>query len=156
MVIRLLSELEPRERGIIFRVGGRGEIRRRLLDMGVVTGTEVVVKRVAPLGDPVEVSVKGYDLALRKEEAEKIQVQVTEGLLSWAGAGEKVTIKRVRAGWGLQRRLADLGMTPGVEVTVISSGRPGQVVISIRGSRLALGRGVASKIVVRGKGSGGG
>jgi len=154
MVIRALSEMEPRERGVIFRVGGRGEIRRRLLDMGVVTGTEVMVKRVAPLGDPVEVSVKGYDLALRKEEAEKIQVQVTEGLLSWAGAGEKVIIKRVRAGWGLQRRLADLGLTPGVEVTIISSGRPGQVVISIRGSRLALGRGVASKIVVRGKVSG--
>ena len=81
MVIKPLSELEPREKGRIVRVGGRKGIRRRLLDMGVVTGTEVRVQRVAPLGDPVEIRVKGYDLALRKDEAASIQVELGEGKL---------------------------------------------------------------------------
>lgn len=149
MFIRPLSELEPTEQGRIIAVGGGGEIRRRLLDMGIVSGAAVEVQRVAPLGDPVEIKVKGYNLALRKEEAEKIQVELTEELLSRAAPGERVIVSSVKAGWGLQRRLADMGLTPGVEVKVISSGRPGQVVIEVRGSRLALGHGVASKITVR-------
>ena len=78
MVIKPLSELEPTGKGRIVRVGGRKRIRRRLLDMGIVAGAEVEVQRVAPLGDPVEIKVKGYDLALRKEEAENIQVELNE------------------------------------------------------------------------------
>ena len=81
MVIKPLSELEPQEKGRIVKVGGRGGIRRRLLDMGVVTGAMVEVQRVAPLGDPVEIRVKGYDLALRREEATNIQVELSEGTL---------------------------------------------------------------------------
>ena len=81
MVIKSLSELEPMGKGRIVRVGGRKRIRRRLLDMGVVAGAEVEVQRVAPLGDPVEIKIKGYDLALRKEEAENIQVELNEGTL---------------------------------------------------------------------------
>lgn len=149
MVVRPLSELQPPEKGRITRVGGRGDIRRRLLDMGVVMGAEVEVERVAPLGDPVQIKVKGYDLALRRGEAAHIQVELTESILARVASGEKVVILALRAGWGLQRRLADLGLTPGVEVTVISSGRPGQVVLDVRGSRLALGHGIASKIMVR-------
>jgi len=149
MVVRPLSELQPPEKGRITRVGGKGEIRRRLLDMGVVMGAEVEVERVAPLGDPVQIKVKGYDLALRKQEAETIQVELTESILSRVTSGEKVIVLSLRAGWGLQRRLADLGITPGMEIKVISSGRPGQVVLDVRGSRLALGHGVASKIMVR-------
>lgn len=63
-------------------------------------------------------------------------------------SGEIVKLVSIRAGWGLQRRLADLGLTPGVELRVISSGRPGQVVLDVRGSRLALGHGVSAKIMV--------
>jgi ferrous iron transport protein A len=73
--------------------------------------------------------------------------------LSMASPGETVRVTAVRAGWGLQRRLADLGLTPGVKVRVVSSGRPGPVVLDVRGSRLALGYGVANKIMV---GAGGG
>ena len=73
--------------------------------------------------------------------------------LSMVSSGEIVTVLAVRAGWGLQRRLADLGLTPGVRVKVISSGRPGQVVLDVRGSRLALGHGVAGKIMVSAGGS---
>jgi len=62
--------------------------------------------------------------------------------------GEVVKVVTVRAGWGLQRRLADLGLTPGVQIRVINSQRPGPVVIDIRGSRLALGYGIAHKIMV--------
>ena len=149
MVISYLSELVPPEAGRIVRVGGGPEIRRRLVDMGVVAGAVVEVERVAPLGDPVEIRVKGYDLALRKEEAKKIQVEVIRGSLARVAAGEKVVIVGVRAGWGLQRRLADLGLTPGTVVGMVNSGCPGQVVLEVRGSRLAIGHGVADKIIVR-------
>jgi ferrous iron transport protein A len=68
--------------------------------------------------------------------------------LSIASSGDHVKVVSLRAGWGLQRRLADLGLTPGVEIKVVSSGRPGQVVVDVRGSRLALGYGVSGKIMV--------
>jgi ferrous iron transport protein A len=152
MIIRPLSELEPAEAGRIVRVGGRDEIRRRLLDMGVVNGAVVEVQRVAPLGDPVEIRVKGYDLALRKEEARRIQVEVVRGSLARVEAGETVTVAAVKVGWGMQRRLADLGLTPGTEIKMINSGRDGPVVLEIRGSRLALGQDVAAKIIVRPEG----
>jgi len=147
-MMKSLGELEPREKAMIVKVGGGKGIRRRLLDMGVVTGTEVEMQRVAPLGDPVEIKIKGYDLALRKEEAANIQVELIQGMLSRAKAGETVTVIALGAGWGLQRRLADMGLTPGVKVKVISSGRPGQVVVEVRGSRMALGHGVTAKILV--------
>ena len=66
----------PLERGEIVKVGGGKGIRRRLMDMGVVNGAEVLVQRVAPLGDPIEIKIKGYDLALRLEEAANINVEV--------------------------------------------------------------------------------
>lgn len=68
--------------------------------------------------------------------------------LSMASPGETVEVVTVRVGWGLQRRLADLGLTPGVKVRVVSGGKRGAVVLDVRGSRLALGHGVAHKIMV--------
>ena len=68
--------------------------------------------------------------------------------LSMTSSGETVKVSAVKAGWGLQRRLADLGLTPGVKVRVISINKPGQVILDVRGSRLALGHGVAHKIMV--------
>lgn len=153
MSIMSLKELEPMEKGRIIKVGGQGEIRRRLLDMGVVNGAMVEVLRMAPLGDPVQIKVKGYDLALRKEEAGNIQIELTEMMLTRAAAGENVVIAAVRAGWGLKRRLADIGLLPGTEVKIINNGRPGRFVLELRGSRLAIGYGVASKIVVSAAGS---
>lgn len=76
MPIKLLSELKPGEKGKIVRVRGGGSIHRRLLDMGLVSGSEIEVERVAPLGDPMQVRIKGYHLTLRKEEAANIQVEV--------------------------------------------------------------------------------
>ena len=68
--------------------------------------------------------------------------------LSMASPGDLVKVVSIRAGWGLQRRLADMGLTPGVQVRIISSQRPGPVVLEVRGSRLALGHGIAHKIMV--------
>jgi len=74
-----LSELEPGERGVVSKVVGDREVRRRLLDMGLTRGTEVIVVRRAPLGDPVEFLLKGYNLSLRKRESENVYVLVGEG-----------------------------------------------------------------------------
>ena len=76
MPTRSLKELKPGEKGKIAKVGGMGSIHRRLLDMGVVSGSDVEMERVATLGDPIEVKVKGYHLTLRKEEAANVQVEV--------------------------------------------------------------------------------
>jgi len=77
MTAKRLSELKRGEKGRIVKIGGGGSLRRRLLDMGLVSGSEVKMERVAPLGDPIEIKVKGYNLSLRKEEAESIQVEAT-------------------------------------------------------------------------------
>lgn len=74
-----LSELKPGEGGVISRVVGDREIRRRLLDMGLTRGTRIIVVRRAPLGDPVEFLLKGYNLSLRKKESENVYVIVKEG-----------------------------------------------------------------------------
>ncbi len=70
-----LGMLRPGDKAAIVKIGGSGGIRRRLLDMGVTPGTRVEVERVAPLGDPLEVKIKGYHLTLRREEADRIQVK---------------------------------------------------------------------------------
>ena len=74
-----LSDLKPGERGVISRIAGDRELRRRLLDMGLTRGTEIIVVRRAPLGDPVEFLLKGYNLSLRKRECEDVYVLVEEG-----------------------------------------------------------------------------
>ena len=74
-----LSELKPGEKGVVSKVVGDREIRRRLLDMGLTRGTEIIVVRRAPLGDPVEFLLKGYNLSLRKRESENVYVLVEGG-----------------------------------------------------------------------------
>lgn len=59
----------------VSRLGGEGAVRRRIMDMGITKGTDVYVRKVAPLGDPIEVTVRGYELSLRKGEAENIMVE---------------------------------------------------------------------------------
>ena len=70
--------------------------------------------------------------------------------LAMASPGGVVRVLDIRAGRGLARRLADMGLTPGVNIRVINSNRPGPVIIDLRGSRLVLGHGVAQKILVAG------
>lgn len=73
-----LSKLKKGQRAIIVHVGGRGAVKRRMMDMGVVPGSEISVVRVAPFGDPIEFNVKGYSLSLRKSEAANIVVEYVE------------------------------------------------------------------------------
>lgn len=70
-----LSELEIGKKGIVITVGGEGALRRRLLDMGITPKTVVMVRKVAPLGDPIEINLRGYELTLRRDDAQKIQVE---------------------------------------------------------------------------------
>ena len=76
MSVKTLNQLEPGERATIVKAGGETAVRRRILDMGVVKGAEIEAVRVAPLGDPIEFLIKGYNLSLRKSEAQQIQVEV--------------------------------------------------------------------------------
>ena len=59
----------------VVRLNGEGAVKRRIMDMGLTKGTEVYVRKVAPLGDPVEVHVRGYELSLRKADAEMVEVE---------------------------------------------------------------------------------
>lgn len=64
------------EKGVVSSVAGEGKIRRRLFDMGVTPGAEIMLRKKAPLGDPVEVSIRGYELTLRKTEAACVTMEV--------------------------------------------------------------------------------
>lgn len=77
-MVKLLSELSPGERGTVAKIHGNGPIQRRIIDMGVVPGSKVEVQKFAPLGDPMEVKVMGFNLSLRKIEAKNIEIQVSE------------------------------------------------------------------------------
>ena len=70
-----LNELKTGSSGIITAVGGDGPLRCRLLDMGLIPHTRVTLQKVAPMGDPIEIGVRGYELTLRVEEAQKIEVK---------------------------------------------------------------------------------
>lgn len=59
----------------VVKLHGEGAIKRRIMDMGITKGVEIHVRKVAPLGDPIEITVRGYELSIRKEDAEKIEVE---------------------------------------------------------------------------------
>ena len=71
-----LAMLKTGEKGKITKIGTIGALKRRLMDMGVLVGEEIRVEKVAPLGDPIEVMIKNYNLSLRKKEAQGIDVEV--------------------------------------------------------------------------------
>jgi ferrous iron transport protein A len=72
---KTLKEVKVGEKVNIRRIIGTGPVKRRLMDMGVTKGQEILVRKVAPLGDPIEVNLRGYELTFRKEEAENILVE---------------------------------------------------------------------------------
>jgi DtxR family Mn-dependent transcriptional regulator len=74
--IATLADLKPGQNATITRVQGEGPLRRRLMDLGIITGTPVTMERSAPLGDPLEILVKGTHLSLRREEAKAVQVRI--------------------------------------------------------------------------------
>ena len=73
--MKLLSQLSIGESATVIAVNGEGAIRRRLFDMGITPGVEVYLRKKAPLGDPIEISLRGYELTLRKAEASLVEVK---------------------------------------------------------------------------------
>lgn len=73
--MKTLKEISCGETVTVKRLTGEGPVRRRIMDMGITKGVPVFVRKVAPLGDPVEVTVRGYELSLRKADAEMIEVE---------------------------------------------------------------------------------
>jgi Fe2+ transport system protein FeoA len=77
-MLKRLDEFKIGETGLIKKVEGEGRLRRRLFDMGVTPGAKVYLRKKAPLGDPIEVTIRGYELTLRKSEAELVVLEVEE------------------------------------------------------------------------------
>ena len=78
-MLKKLEEFAIGETGLIKKVEGEGRLRRRLFDMGVTPGATVYLRKKAPLGDPLEVTIRGYELTLRKSEAALVIAEVEEG-----------------------------------------------------------------------------
>jgi len=76
--IKNLSELSPKDRGITKKIEKLGTLNRKSLDIGVIPGSNIEIVKLAPLGDPVDIKIKGYHLSLRKAEASQISVKVIE------------------------------------------------------------------------------
>lgn len=73
--MRTLKQVPVGQSAKIVRLHGEGAVKRRIMDMGITRGAEVKVQKVAPLGDPIEVTVRGYELSIRKEDADRIEVE---------------------------------------------------------------------------------
>ncbi|WOO37350.1 FeoA family protein [Anaerocolumna sp. AGMB13020] len=69
-----LRDLKPGETGTVVSIGEKGPLKRRIMDMGITRGVDVKVVKIAPLGDPIEINIRGYELSLRKDEAAQIEV----------------------------------------------------------------------------------
>ena len=73
--MKTLKDVKVGENAVVKRLHGEGPVKRRIMDMGITKGVEIHVRKVAPLGDPMELSVRGYELSVRKAEAEMIEVK---------------------------------------------------------------------------------
>ncbi len=73
--MRTLKDVRVGETATVVKLHGEGAIKRRIMDMGITKGVEVYVRKVAPLGDPVELTVRGYELSLRKADAEMVEIE---------------------------------------------------------------------------------
>ncbi len=73
--MRTLRESKPGDKVRVVKIGGGGPVKRRIMEMGIIKGVDVFVRKVAPLGDPVEITVRGYELSLRKADTELIEVE---------------------------------------------------------------------------------
>ncbi len=73
--MKTLKDISIGETTKVAKISGAGAVKRRIMDMGITKGTEIFLRKVAPLGDPIEVTVRGYELSLRKEDAMMIEVE---------------------------------------------------------------------------------
>jgi ferrous iron transport protein A len=73
--MKTLKEAKPGETLQVAKISGSGPVKRRIMEMGITKGVEIQVRKVAPLGDPVEITVRGYELSLRKADAELVEIE---------------------------------------------------------------------------------
>ena len=73
--MKTLREVRPGETVTVLRLHGEGPVKRRIMDMGITKGVEIFVRKVAPLGDPIELNIRGYELSIRKAVAEMVEIQ---------------------------------------------------------------------------------
>lgn len=73
--MKSLKDISVGETAKVVKINGEGKVKRRIMDMGITKGVEIYVRKVAPLGDPIEVTVRGYELSLRKDDAEMLEVE---------------------------------------------------------------------------------
>lgn len=73
--MKTLKDVKVGENAVVVRLHGEGAVKRRIMDMGLTRGTEVHVRKVAPLGDPMELNIRGYELSIRKADAEMVEIQ---------------------------------------------------------------------------------
>ena len=73
--MKSLKDISVGEIAKVVKINGEGKVKRRIMDMGITKGVEIYVRKVAPLGDPIEVTVRGYELSLRKDDAEMIEME---------------------------------------------------------------------------------
>ena len=73
--MKKLNEVQVGQTVVAVKINGEGAIKRRIMDMGITKGTSIYVRKVAPLGDPMELTVRGYELSIRKADAERIDVE---------------------------------------------------------------------------------
>lgn len=73
--MRSLRDMQCGKSAVVVRLAGEGALKRRIMDMGITKGTNITVRKVAPLGDPLEVTIRGYELTIRKADAENIIVE---------------------------------------------------------------------------------
>ena len=75
-MLKTVDRLRPGEKGVV--TGSTGAVRRHIIDMGITPGAVIVMRKTAPMGDPIEINVRGYELSIRKSEAQNIRVEVSE------------------------------------------------------------------------------
>ena len=73
--MKTLKDIKVGQSAVVVKLHGEGAVKRRIMDMGITRGVEVLVRKVAPLGDPVEVNVRGYELSIRKADAATIEIE---------------------------------------------------------------------------------
>lgn len=73
--MKTLKDVKVGQTAVVVKLHGEGAVRRRIMDMGLTKGTEIFVRKVAPLGDPMELNIRGYELSVRKADAEMVEVE---------------------------------------------------------------------------------
>lgn len=73
--MKTLKDVAVGETAKVVKINGEGKVKRRIMDMGITKGVEIYVRKVAPLGDPIEITVRGYELSLRKDDAEMLEME---------------------------------------------------------------------------------